>query len=435
MTDAVIARRAASGLVLAAPAVAVLVACLLLSRELVRVGPVWAPWALAALSLGLGLLLARVATSVRPVAAASEAVFTAELKALHDVTSRLARLLEERCQLKLATDGGQGWRIALEWHPDLVLSDIMMPERDGFTLCRDLKQHKKTRDIPVVLLTALTHRDALLKGWEAGADEYLFKPFHPRELITRVNSLLDAVQARRRAAAEVVEHTKALTRAETMLEQVEMFAFISSHHLQEPLRKVLLFGDLLETETEGCLSEESLDHLHRLENAARTMSRYIQDLREFSSVTKRHVPFDVVPLGDVMRGVVDAMAIEDATVEIEPLPDVCVDTDQIRQLFTHLFTNALRHRGDEPLGIQVRCANADADFAEIEVQDNGCGFEGKYAERIFRPFERLEGGGAGAGSGMGLAICRLIALRHHGSIVAAGEPGRGATFRVRLPIH
>ncbi len=95
MTDAVIARRAASGLVLAAPAVAVLVACLLLSRELVRVGPVWAPWALAALSLGLGLLLARVATSVRPVAAASEAVFTAELKALHDVTSRLARLLEE----------------------------------------------------------------------------------------------------------------------------------------------------------------------------------------------------------------------------------------------------------------------------------------------------------------------------------------------------
>ncbi len=347
----------------------------------------------------------------------------------------IARLLEERCQLKLATDGGQGWRIALEWHPDLVLSDIMMPERDGFTLCRDLKQHKKTRDIPVVLLTALTHRDALLKGWEAGADEYLFKPFHPRELITRVNSLLDAVQARRRAAAEVVEHTKALTRAETMLEQVEMFAFISSHHLQEPLRKVLLFGDLLETETEGCLSEESLDHLHRLENAARTMSRYIQDLREFSSVTKRHVPFDVVPLGDVMRGVVDAMAIEDATVEIEPLPDVCVDTDQIRQLFTHLFTNALRHRGDEPLGIQVRCANADADFAEIEVQDNGCGFEGKYAERIFRPFERLEGGGAGAGSGMGLAICRLIALRHHGSIVAAGEPGRGATFRVRLPIH
>ena len=351
-----------------------------------------------------------------------------------ELATYIGRLLEERCQLKLAADGDEGWQLANDWHPDLVLSDVMMPGRDGFTLCRDLKAGRKTQDIPVVLLTALTHRDALLRGWEAGADEYLFKPFHPRELTTRVGSLLDNLAMRRQAQAEALEKAKALTRAETMLEQVEMFAYVASHHLQEPLRKVLLFGDLLETEAAERLGAEPLDHLHRLEAAAQKMSRYIQDLRDFASVTTRDAPFDDVDLSLLLGEVVESLDAPDARIEVGKLPTVRGDLGQLRQLFEHLIVNALRHPGDAPLVVQVRCASLDAEFAEIEVCDNGIGFEPKYAERIFRPFERLEAD-THEGSGMGLATCRIIALRHHGQIAASAEPGNGATFRVTLPVR
>lgn len=352
-----------------------------------------------------------------------------------ELATYIGRLLEDRYQLKIAADGDEGWQVAHDWHPDLVLTDVMMPGRDGFELCRDLKRHRKTRDIPVVLLTALTHRDALLRGWEAGADEYLFKPFHPRELTTRIGSLLANLGARRAAEAEALERARSLTRAETMLEQLELFAYIASHHLQEPLRKVLLFGDLLETETAGRLGPEPLDHLHRLEAAAQKMSRYIQDLREFSTVTTREAPFIDVDLNRLVATVVDEADVVDARVEVGRLPTIHGDLAQIKQLFAHLVDNALRYAGEAELQIQIRCASVDADFAEIEVRDNGRGFDARYAERIFRPFERLEAGELHTGSGMGLAICQMIALRHHGRITASGEPGHGATFRVTLPTH
>ncbi len=347
-----------------------------------------------------------------------------------ELATYVACLLEQTCMLKIARDGDSGFQLALDWQPDLVLSDVMMPGRDGFTLCRDLKANRRTRDIPVVLLTALTHRDALLKGWEAGADEYLFKPFHPRELATRVGSLLKNQQLRRLAEREALEKAMALTRAETMLEQLELFAYVASHHLQEPLRKVLLFGDLLESETE--LEGEPLEHLHRLEAAIQRMSRYIEDLRDFSAVTTRPNPFADLPLEELVRGVAEELDAVDS-VEIAALPHIRGDAEQIRELFRRLLDNALRYRGEDAPRVRIRAAPVDDDFVEIEIEDNGRGFDPRYSDRIFRPFERLQAAGEADGTGMGLAICRMIALRHHGRIAAHGEEGRGVTIRVTLP--
>ncbi|MBI4661941.1 MAG: PAS domain S-box protein [Verrucomicrobia bacterium] len=125
-----------------------------------------------------------------------------------DLASYIASLLREACETKTAMDGEAALRLAGEWMPDLVLADVMMPGRDGLSVCRQLKRDPATARTPVILLTALTHREALLQGWEAGADEYLFKPFHQQELKTRIQTLLRATQAGRQAE-EVLRNAKA----------------------------------------------------------------------------------------------------------------------------------------------------------------------------------------------------------------------------------
>ena len=116
-----------------------------------------------------------------------------------ELAAYMATLLRTLCQVQIAKDGVEALALTRKWQPDLVVSDVMMPRKDGFTLCRDIKADPETALIPVVLLTALTHRDALLQGWEAGAAEYLYKPFHPKELVARVKSLLSSVEERKRA--------------------------------------------------------------------------------------------------------------------------------------------------------------------------------------------------------------------------------------------
>src|SRR5262249_46755331 len=132
--------------------------------------------------------------------------------------------------------------------PDLILADVMMPGRDGLSLCRAVKADPATARVPVVLLTALTHREALLRGWEAGADEYLFKPFHPRELVTRVQTLLTAVRERRRAEdqeAKLAQEQSARALAEEEVRARDRFLSVASHELRTPLNPLQIHVQLL----------------------------------------------------------------------------------------------------------------------------------------------------------------------------------------------
>lgn len=154
-----------------------------------------------------------------------------------DLASYVADVLSEICECRIASDGNDALSMVREWSPDLVISDVMMPGRDGFSLCREMKSSFKTVEIPVILLTALTHQDALLKGWEAGADDYLFKPFHPKELLTRVRSLLQGVQQRKllALAADVGE---ALTRNESLDDALTSCAESVAQHLDATLTRI-----------------------------------------------------------------------------------------------------------------------------------------------------------------------------------------------------
>lgn len=243
--------------------------------------------------------------------------------------------------------------------------------------------------------------------------------------------------------------TEELTRSNTELEQ---FAYIASHDLQEPLRKVQAFGDMLANQFRETLGDEGRDYLQRMQGAAKRMQGLINDLLNYSRITTKAQPFEPVNLPDVARLVLSDLEsrIQETggRVELGPLPTLEAEPTQMRQLLQNLIGNALKYRRKtEPPVVTVRSRVLEPDaaaflsqgepvqFCEITVEDNGIGFEQKYVDRIFAPFERLHGRSEYEGTGMGLAICRKIAERHGGTITARSVPDQGSTFIVTIPLQ
>ena len=253
------------------------------------------------------------------------------------------------------------------------------------------------------------------------------------ELATAQVDLEQANSALARSNTELERRARELVRSNTELDQ---FAQVASHDLQEPLRKVRTFTErITETEAEH-LSDRGADYLRRANAAAERMQVLIEDLLRFSRVSTRGREFAPVDLGAVAGDVLDDLSelvqSTGAKVEIGPLPTINADATQMRQLLQNLISNALKFRRDD-VTPQVRVeAMAEAGWLTLTVADNGIGFEPQYRTRIFRVFERLHGRGAYPGTGIGLALCRKIAERHGGTVVAEGVPGEGATFTVTL---
>jgi light-regulated signal transduction histidine kinase (bacteriophytochrome) len=221
--------------------------------------------------------------------------------------------------------------------------------------------------------------------------------------------------------------------------ELEQFASIASHDLQEPLRKVQTFAEQLRVREHDQLSDSGRDYLARMTSAARRMQDLIDDLLRFSRVTTNTRPFVAVDLAatahEVTADLEGVMEETGATVEIGELPTVQADPLQMRQLLQNLLSNALKfHREGVAPHVQMT-GRVDGRFAEIAVSDDGIGFEERYAQRIFRVFERLHGRGVYPGTGIGLALCRKIVERHGGTITATSAPGEGATFLVTLPLE
>jgi len=220
--------------------------------------------------------------------------------------------------------------------------------------------------------------------------------------------------------------------------ELEQFASIASHDLKEPLRKVQTLSELVARKEADNLSDEGRDYLERTGAAGQRMQELIDDLLKFSRVATQGRPFEEVDLATVaeqaasdLEAVIDSLG---GSVEVGDLPTVPADPLQMRQLMQNLISNALKfHRDGVPPKVTVT-GRADGAIAEIEVSDNGIGFEPRFNTRIFKVFERLHGRGAYPGTGIGLALCRKIVDRHGGSITAESTPGEGSTFKVTLPI-
>ncbi len=237
------------------------------------------------------------------------------------------------------------------------------------------------------------------------------------------------------AKAELQDYAEKLKRSN---EDLQQFALIASHDLQEPLRKIETFGSLLADKAPQ-LDERGRDYVARMRGAAERMRRMVESLLELSRVNTRGNPFVPVDLAQVAKEVRSDLSLQirrtNGTVEAAPLPTVDGDPHQLHRLLQNLISNALKfHNPDVPPCVKLS-ARVLTDVVEIDVEDNGIGFEPEYAERIFQPFQRLVGRTEYEGSGMGLAICRRIVERHGGKIHARSRPGEGTVFTVTLPTH
>ena len=235
-------------------------------------------------------------------------------------------------------------------------------------------------------------------------------------------------------------------------ENLQQFAYIASHDLQEPLRKIQSFSSLIIDRSEAQLDVQSLDYLRRIAAAGSRMSTLIRDLLAYSRIATRQQTFGMVPLSDIVVGALDTMSWEisqrNAQIDVVELTTVKGDETQLGQLFHNLLSNAikftppdraphiqigyaLRQRSELP--VDARPTSNASTFHQISIQDNGVGFDTKYIDRIFQVFQRLHGKSEFPGTGVGLAICERVVANHGGCITAVSAPGQGATFFVHLP--
>ncbi len=244
-----------------------------------------------------------------------------------------------------------------------------------------------------------------------------------------------AHEAEQRLNRELLARAAELERSNGELEQ---FASIASHDLQEPLRKVRMFTQRVVADEAAGLSERGADSLQRAESAAARMQSLIEDLLAFSRVATSDREFAPVDLAAVAAGALDDLeaAIErsGATVRVGALPTIDADRLLMRQLIQNLLSNALKFTREGIAPEVVIDAVVAAGHVEITVRDNGIGFDPRYRDRIFRVFERLNARTQYEGTGIGLALCRKIVERHGGTMDADGTLGVGATFTVRLPL-
>ena len=312
----------------------------------------------------------------------------------------------------------------------------------GSDFCDYFTEPKKARDgYQQVFAKGIVHDYALAIRHASGRrTEVLYNATVFRSDAGEIEGVFAAardVTKQKQAESEAQRYMQELERSNAELQD---FASIASHDMQEPLRKVLAFSEHLREHSGDNLDEMGRDFLARMQNAAQRMSVLIEALLQYSRVATRAQPFQPVDVLAVVFGVVadmeERIAESHARIELLPVPKVMADATQVRPLMQNLVANALKFQrpGTRPhVVIEGRTIPARRDGCEISVRDNGIGFDEQYLERIFRPFQRLHGRSEYEGSGMGLAICRKVAARHGGTITAHSVPGEGSTFVVTLP--
>lgn len=387
----------------------------------------------------------------------------------------LGRVLQQAGFHTLEAKNGATALQIVEQQPDLVLLDINLPDIDGFEVCRRIKADPVHCSIPVLQMSAYqTGSSEKVQGLEGGADGYLVHPIDHMVLIATIRALLRTHQAEeglRRAHDElelrVQERTQQLFQANQELQReiarrqkveesllvfaanlersnrdLQDFASVVSHDLQEPLRSVRLFSERLQSDFSDSIDENGRVYLERILAGTGRMRQLIQDLLEVARVSSgaNAKPFTAVDLGKTVAEVLEILQkrIEEteAQITVGSLPVLEADPIQMRQLFQNLIGNALKFQmPDRPLCISIEGHLVEGgQRGQITVQDNGIGFDGKHSERIFGVFQRLHSRSKYDGSGVGLAICRKIVERHGGTITVQSTPNQGTAFTVTLPM-
>jgi signal transduction histidine kinase len=378
-----------------------------------------------------------------------------------------------------ADSGRSALKILLHQHDfSLILMDVQMPGLSGFETATIIYERDKLKDVPIIFITAQSYdEEYVFKGYKLGAVDYIYKPVNSellrakvavfvelyrknQQLLLHQNKLLAAnhflqkeIEERKVSEEKIRILNEQLVKnnahLKTVNEDLDRFAYVASHDLQEPLRKIMIFSDKILSKQNH--DEETEKYFNKILESSHRMQSLISDLLSFSKQSVSASDFKEVDLSALIKDVMAELDIEiektGAEFQIDPLPVVYAVPSLLRQVFYNLLTNALKFRKTStPPVIKIKSEKIkekdnrypdlivkNCSYYEIAVSDNGIGFEPQYAEDIFIVFKRLHSYQEFKGSGVGLAICKKIIENHHGFIVAESKLNEGSTFIVGLP--
>ena len=339
-----------------------------------------------------------------------------------DLRLFVSQLLQPHYEVEVAEDGEQALQRVLESPPDLVLSDVMMPKLDGFGLLQRLRADPRSRDVPVILLSARAGEEASVEGMEAGADDYLIKPFSARELLARVRTHLGLARNRRQWAHEL----------EMANRELEAFSSSVSHDLRGPLRSISGFAALLAEDYGPRLDETGRSYIQYVTAGTKRMAELIEDLLKLAHVSRAPVQREAVDLAEVARLALMQLRLQDPdrACEVEVQDDLKATGDKrlVTIVMENLLSNAWKFTSKRKgARISIGRELQDGRWA-FYVRDNGSGFDMGQSDRLFAPFQRLHSEQEYAGTGIGLATVKRIVARHGGRIWVDAAEGQGATF-------
>ena len=312
--------------------------------------------------------------------------------------------------------------------PDLILLDLMMPEMDGLEVCRRLKANLATRHIPIIFLTASNEMEHLVQGFEAGAVDYVTKPFNGAELLARVRTHLELKLARERLRE--------------MNDEKNEFMGIAAHDLRNPLSAVKGYAEMVMEDAQALTHPGLEEHGRRIRDTAARMVEMVQNLLDVNAIERGEMKLNLAPadLCPVLNQVVETQrprsTAKQQTIHLESQAApviVFVDASVTVQILENLVSNAVKY---SPPGrkIFVRLKQ-DAKGVRVEVQDQGPGLSAEDQKKLFGKFARLSAKPTGGehSTGLGLSIVKRLVEAMNGRVWCESELGRGATFVVQFP--
>lgn len=330
-----------------------------------------------------------------------------------------------------ATSGNEALSLLLRHRFAVVLLDVQMPEMDGFETATLMQEHESMRGVPIIFVTAISKEEKYAsRAAEIGAVDYIFKPINSDILKSKVKVYLDLYVQR--------EHILKLNSVlQQSNEELERFAYICSHDMQEPVRMMNSYAGLLEERCAETLDEKSGRYLKFILGNAQRMQKMIQDILTFSRVGREEVKVEDIDSNEIAREVIaefETIAAEKgATITCRDLPALRASPTLLRILFQNLIGNALKFQdGSRKPEIAIE-ARREGSAWRFTIRDNGIGIDPQFRDRIFTIFQRLHRKEDYPGTGIGLSTCRKFIRLCGGDIDFESTPGQGSTFFFTLP--
>ena len=387
-------------------------------------------------------------------------------------------LEKDNYTLVKARSGREALKVLLHQQDfSLILMDVQMPELNGFETAAIIYERDILKNIPIIFITAFSYdEDYIFKGYKTGGVDYIYKPIkpellrmkvsvfvdlyrkneqlllHEKKLLAANKSLQKEIEERRTSEAKIRLLNQQLVdnnaHLKSINEELDRFAYVASHDLQEPLRKIMVFSDKILMKEN--MDEETEKYFKKIINSSKRMQMLINDLLSFSRQSISPSDFERTDLNTLAREAITELEIEvdksNAKIQVGELPVVWAIPSLMKQLFHNLVSNAVKFRkkGIDPIihieakkvygSDHSRAVNSNGHkYHKVSISDNGIGFDPKYSDEIFMVFKRLNSYHEYEGTGVGLSICKKIIEKHNGSIIAQSEPGKGSTFSFVLP--